>query len=419
MKATVCRIFGLRRSTLIDSLARIGWSAGLNLRGDRLMRRQQLTEAQIAALFDPPTDRRELVRHCTLSEADIAMIRRCRGDHNRLGYALMLCYLRYPGRPLRINERPPAPLISFVAEQIDVRPESIDDYLISGQNRRRHAAELQDRLRLRPFGKHPAGELASSLLPHAIECDRLAVLAGLVIQECLQRGIVVPSPRSLERLCVDLRHQARREIERQLIGGLLAEQRRRLDALTERRAESGQSWLVWLRQIPGAAKPAAMLGLIERLNRVRAIGIDPARGHRVYQGRLAQLAREAGRTTIQHIAGYERQRRHATLVAVTLDLITNLTDHAIDLFDRLVGTMFRKVEWRHARAFQADGRAINEKVRLYARVGAALIAAREGRQDPFDAITAVIPWDRFRATNQGVTGERKGGRELLRSPACP
>ena len=118
-----------------------------------LMRRQQLTEAQIAALFDPPTDQRELVRYYTFNETDIAMIRRCRGDHSRLGYALMLCYLRYPGRPLRINERPPAGLISFVAEQIDIRPESIDDYLISGQNRRRHAAELQDRLRLRPFGR--------------------------------------------------------------------------------------------------------------------------------------------------------------------------------------------------------------------------------------------------------------------------
>jgi len=362
------------------------------------MRRQQLTEAQIAALFDPPTDRRELVRHCTLSEADTAMIRRCRGDHSRLGYALMLCYLRYPGRPLRINERPPATLISFVAEQIDVRPECIDDYLISGQNRRRHAAELQDRLRLRPFGRGPASELASSLLPHAIESDRLAVLAGLVIQECRQRWIVVPSLRSLERLCVDLRHQARREIERRLTGGLSAEQRRQLDALTERRAEGGQSWLVWLRQIPEATKPAAMLGLIERLNHVRAIGIDPARGHRLHQGRLAQLAREAGRTTVQHIAGYERQRRHATLIAVTLDLIADLTDQAIDLFDRLVGTMFRKAEARHARAFQADGRAINEKVRLYARVGAALIAARDNKEDAFDAITAVIPWDRFLAS---------------------
>jgi hypothetical protein len=92
-----------------------------------------------------------------------------------------------------------------------------------------------------------------------------------------------------------------------LTGGLLAEQRRRLGALTEGRAETGQSWLVWLRQIPGATKPAAMLGLIERLNHVRAIGIDSARGHRVHQDRLAQLAREAGRTTVQHIAGYERQ----------------------------------------------------------------------------------------------------------------
>jgi hypothetical protein len=238
-------------------------------------------------------------------------------------------------------------------------------------------------------------------LPYAMESDRLAVLARLVMQECRQRGIVVPSPRSLERLCVDLRHQARREIERRLTGGLLAEQRRRLDALTERRAEggqSGQSWLVWLRQMPEATKPAAMLGLIERLNHVRAIGIDPARGHRVHQGRLAQLAREAGRTTVQHIAGYERQRRHATLIAVTLDLIADLTDQAIDLFDRLVGTMFRKAESRHARAFQADGRAINEKVGLYARVGAALIAARDNKQDAFDAITAVIPWDRFLAS---------------------
>jgi len=32
-KATVCRIFGIQRSTLIDSLARIGWSAGLDVQG--------------------------------------------------------------------------------------------------------------------------------------------------------------------------------------------------------------------------------------------------------------------------------------------------------------------------------------------------------------------------------------------------
>jgi hypothetical protein len=361
------------------------------------MRRQQLTETQIAALFEPPRERRDLVRYYTLTETDLAMVWRCRGDHSRLGYALMLCYLRHPGRLLRTNERPPTALVSFVAEQVDVEPEAIDDYLASEQNRRRHAAELLDRLRLRPFGKHAAAELAEALHPQALENDRLFHLAELVMEECRKQRIVVPPPRRLERLCVELRFRARREIERRLTIGLSHEQRRQLDALTQRRAATGQSWLVWLRQMPQATKAAAMLGLIERLNHVRAIGIDAARGHRVHQARLAQLAREAGRTTAQHLSGYERQRRHATLVAITLDLGATLTDQAIDLFERLVGTMFSKAETRHARAFQADGRAINEKVRLYARVGAALIAAREAGKDPFDAITAVIPWERFGA----------------------
>lgn len=141
-----------------------------------------------------------------------------------------------------------------------------------------------------------------------------------------------------------------------------------------------------------------MLGLLERLKYVRAIGIELGPGHLVHQARVAHLAREAARTTVQHVAGYERQRRHATLVATTLDLTARLTDQAIDLFDRLVGAMFRKAEGRHVRAFQADARAINEKVRLYARVGAALTTARDGKRDAYDAIAKVIPWERFRST---------------------
>jgi hypothetical protein len=98
------------------------------------------------------------------------------------------------------------------------------------------------------------------------------------------------------------------------------------------------------------------------------------------------------------VAGFERQRRHATLVAISLDLAADLTDKTVDLFDRLIGAMFRKAEARQARDFQADSRAINEKVRLYAQVGAAVIAAYDGKQNAFDAIANVIPWERFRAT---------------------
>jgi hypothetical protein len=254
-----------------------------------------------------------------------------------------------------------------VSAQVEVLPDCIDEYLATERNRQRHAIECQEQLGLRPFGRRAAAELTDVLLAQAIENDRLAFLAELVIQACRERAIVVPSPAALERLCADLRHAARREAHRRLTRGLSAEQRKRLDALTEHREGSSLSWLAWLRQMPEAAKAAAMLGLIERLEYVRAVGIEPGRGHLVHQARLAQLAREAGRTTVQHVAGYERQRRHATLVATTLDVTARLTDQAIDLFDRLVGALFRKAEGRHARAFQADARAINEKVRLYAR----------------------------------------------------
>ena len=357
-----------------------------------------MTETQLAALFDPPKDQRELVRHYTLSDADITVIRRCRGDHNRLGYALMLCYLRYPGRPLRSAERPPAALVTFVAGQIDVIPEETGEYPAAERNRQRHAIECQERLGLRPFGRRAAAELTNVLLPRAIENDQLIHLAELMTETCRRRQIVVPPSSALERVCVALRHEARREAHRRLTQGLSAAQRQRLDALPQHREEASQSWLSWLRQMPEAGKPTAMLGLIERLEHVRRIGIEPGRGHLVHQTRLAQLTREAGRATAQHLARYERQRRHATLIAVTLDLSGSLTDQAIGLFDRLIGSMFRKAEGRHARAFQADGRAINEKVRLYARVGAALIAARDGERDAFAAITGVIPWERFLAT---------------------
>ena len=159
-----------------------------------MTRRQQLSDAQIVAMFDPPTEHHELVRHYTLSDADLAAIRRCRGDHNRLGHALMLCYLRHPGRPLRAGERPPEPLLAFVAEQIGVLPEAIDTYLAAERNRVGHSAELQDRLRLRPFGPRPAAALSTWLLPLAVEDDRLVHWPGWSWESVGAVGSSSPGP---------------------------------------------------------------------------------------------------------------------------------------------------------------------------------------------------------------------------------
>ena len=226
-----------------------------------MARRQQLSENQLAELFDPPVEQRELVCHYTVSSKDLAAAQRCRGDHNRLGYALMLCYLRHPGRALRAGKHPPAAMVAFVAEQVGTMPGAMDDYVATERSRQRHAIECQDHLGLRPFGRRACAELLDALLSRAIENDKLAVLAGLVMLTCRERRIVAPSPAVLERLCSDLRHQARREVHRRLTQGLSAEQRRGLDGPVQRRENKGQNWL---RQMLQAAKPSAGLGLIAR-----------------------------------------------------------------------------------------------------------------------------------------------------------
>lgn len=64
-------------------------------------RRRVLTDAQITVLFARPATEADLIRHYTLSPDDLAVIARRRAPHNRLGFALQLCALRYPARRRR------------------------------------------------------------------------------------------------------------------------------------------------------------------------------------------------------------------------------------------------------------------------------------------------------------------------------
>ncbi|WP_407200569.1 hypothetical protein [Enterobacter cloacae] len=57
--------------------------------------------------------------------------------------------------------------------------------------------------------------------------------------------------------------------------------------------------------------------------------------------------------------------------------------------------MFSGAKHKHQQQFQKQGKAINDKVRLYSVIGRALLEAKESGSDPYAAIEAVIPSDEF------------------------
>ena len=99
-------------------------------------RREVLTPAQRFQLFTFPDDESELIRLATLSMEDFAFVRQHRGGHNRPGIAVLMVYLRFPGRVLGPTEKPHAPIIGIVAAQLGVTPAVWDVYAARDATRR-------------------------------------------------------------------------------------------------------------------------------------------------------------------------------------------------------------------------------------------------------------------------------------------
>lgn len=91
-------------------------------------RRSILSAAERESLLALPDTKDELIRHYTFSESDLSIIRQRRGPANRLGFAVQLCYLRFPGVILGADEPPFPPLLRLVANQLKVGIESWDEY---------------------------------------------------------------------------------------------------------------------------------------------------------------------------------------------------------------------------------------------------------------------------------------------------
>jgi len=358
-------------------------------------RRSILSAAERERLLAVPADKDELIRHYILNEADLSFINQHRGPSNRLGIAVQLCYLRFPGIILGVNQAPFPTLLNLVADQLGISVNSWNEYGQREQTRREHLVELQEWLNLSPFNISEFRPFIYQLAEQAQQTDRGIVLAKALVEMLRQRHIILPTIDVIERACSEALTLGTRQMYEKLTAALSDNHRRALDNLLAVHEGSKGSGLIWLRQPPGPPKPKHMLAHIERLKAIRELSLPSGLGYAIHQNRLLKLAHEGGRMTAQHLRDLESVRRYATLTAVILETRATLIDEIIDLHDRYLGTLFNKAKRKHAERFQKSGKAINDKVRLYSRIGRILLDAKESGGDPFAAIEAIIPWEVF------------------------
>ena len=358
-------------------------------------RRPILSAAERESLLALPDAKDDLIRYYTFSDTDLAVIRQGRGPANRLGFAVQLCYLRFPGVILSADEPPFPPLLRIVASQLKVPVESWNDYGQREQTRREHLVELQTVFGFRPFTMNHYRQAVHTLTELAMQTDKGIVLVSALIEHLRRQSIILPALNAIERAGAEAITRANRRIHEALSNQLSNTHRHRLDELLKRRDNSKTTCLAWLRQSPAKPNSRHMLEHIERLKAWQALGLPTGIERLVHQNRLLKIAREGGQMTPADLAKFEPQRRYATLVALAIEGVATVTDEIIDLHDRILGKLFNAAKNKHQQQFQASGKAINAKVRLYGRIGQALIDAKQSGRDPFAAIEAVMSWDAF------------------------
>jgi hypothetical protein len=300
------------------------------------MKKHEILSSQArAALFDPPTDPAAIVRHYTFSPEDMALIRQRRRAANRLGFAIHLAYLRFPGRALRPEETPPAEMLSFISAQIGCEPEEFASYARGSETRWEHLGGLQTYLIARPFRREDRRAVVQAGIEEGAGSDRGDAIVSALIDYLRERNIWLPASTELERLALAARAVARKRAYRGLAEGLSPETGAALDALLIITDERERTPFAWLREWPEAPRQKNLLAVVERLEAVRKLGVGADREKRIHRARYTAIAREIAILVPRDISRFDASRRLATLAVFAHEMEVALTDAALAMFDKM------------------------------------------------------------------------------------
>jgi hypothetical protein len=235
-------------------------------------RRSILSAAERESLLALPDTKDDLIRHYTFSETDLSIIRQRRGPANRLGFAVQLCYLRFPGIFLGVDEPPFPPLLKLVADQLKVSVESWDDYG-QGADPARAPGRAANGVRL-PAVHHEPLPAGRAYADRAGLANRQRHRAGQHLDRASAAAVDHPARlNAIERASAEAITRANRRIYDALAEPLSDAHRRRLDDLLKRRDNGKTTWLAWLRQSPVKPNSRHMLEHIERLKAWQALDL--------------------------------------------------------------------------------------------------------------------------------------------------
>lgn len=283
-----------------------------------------------------------LERYFYLSDTDHAWITSKHGNHNQLGFSLQLTTVRYLGTFLDTPIKAPQNVIDTLCKQLQIKDSGC--LAVYGRQRWQHITEISTREGYRNFSDPTVGFRLTRWL--YAQCwtgtERPGALFERATSWLLTNKVLLPGASVLERFVSRLRQRVDNRICRLLGHSISAEKKKQLESMLLVPEGSRSSVLDQLRSGPVMVSVPALLRTLERLQKVRELGIEPAVVSAIPPSRIAALARIANTAKVTAVANLPPARRLATLVAFIHILEATALDDALEVFEMLVQELFSK-----------------------------------------------------------------------------
>jgi hypothetical protein len=313
--------------------------------------------------------RPELLRYFTYTENDLAEINLCRGNENRIGFALLLSGARLTGRFPYDFELLPRHVLTHVCTQLQLDEVPL---FLKYPNRRNTRAEHTERLRnylgLRSFtaaeepllSAHVGQRVRAGARPHEL-------LAGTE-QMLREQHIVLPGVTALERLIRAARIEAEDSIFQQLGERLQPATKEAVLAIVEKAAGQPLNLFQQLQQAAGQPSPEAFAREVTLMEQVQTILPDDFSLSDLHPNLVERLAGMVSGVNSQTMRRYPEPKRLGLLLCWLWRLRTQLIDTALTMSHDLIAGVLRRAKNAATREQQRQQKRVRQVLKLCGEV---------------------------------------------------
>ena len=358
-----------------------------------------------------PFSRRQMVREASLTEMDLVEVEKCRRDHNRLGFAYQVGFVRlfsrFPAQqPLEICDE----LLSFIAMQLNIDAIGIDGYAARQHTVSDHQARIREYLKLTVYGPGEADALERFVFEESCRLEQTAPLLARAREFLKERRVLFPADSALLRLVGEQKKRAGAHIVAKLAGGLSPGVVKVLDGLLEVKEREAVSGLQAIKANPAKPSAAAMLSLANKLTAIEATGVlavDLSWLNANYQRALFHYVRKCSADRLRE-AG--RSRRLAALVCFLRQSYRDAVDQAVDMFDKLLTRTHTRAEHELNDQMRSQRQTIKAALAALRSLGAIILDDAVVAAALRPRLFAAVPRDALEAQVAGldewVTGKK-------------